>query len=414
MAVSFTVFVVRFFSFGLFFLACFGTSAMAGEDRFRFSGFGTLGASYHDTPGVVFRRDISQRNGAQSGVLSLRPDSMLGLQFDAHLTDRLDAMVQLISRESIDDAYVPQVSWAYLKYKLGSESSVRIGRMGLEFYLQGDSVEIGYANLMVRPQVIFYPRGFDGVDVENTFPLAGGALRIKAMTGWTHGKLVSGQGVFDTAGSPFLGALAEYQREGWTARLAGGGLKLCKDTSDPELDALRQGLAMAPMGTQILDVISMSNRRQSFVSASLAYDEGPLQAQASYNIIASPDWPDRRIFYANAGYRLERFTPYIGFSAMHMDRDTIATGIPDGLSPQTDRLNAAASIAQSMLKVNQDTWTAGLRYDLGNNLAIKAQVDLMRYIDPSSVIDSAQEMTPAGLREWKRATVYSLSVDFLF
>ncbi|MEW6693313.1 MAG: hypothetical protein AB1340_10835 [Pseudomonadota bacterium] len=395
-------------------LSALASSATAADDIVGLSGFGTLGAVYHDAQGVTFRRDISQDDGAQGGQLSLRPDSMLGVQFDAHLTDRLDTMVQLISRESIDNEYAPKPSWAYIKYKLDSDSSIRFGRLGLELYLQGDSIEIGYSNLMVRPQVIFHPRGFDGVDAETTIPLAGGAMRLKAMTGWTHGKLFAGQGTFDTNGSPFLGGLVEYARDGWTARLGAGSLKLQRETSDPELDTLRHALSLTPNGADILETLRMSNRRQDLVSFSLAHDDGPLQTQASYNVIASPAWPDRRIFYANVGYRLERLTPYLGFCTMRMDRNMIPTGIPDGLSPATDQLNAAASIAQSMLKVNQDTWTAGLRYDLGHQLALKAQVDFIRYIEPSNLIAPELDMTPAALREWKHATVYSLALDFVF
>ncbi|MEW6766270.1 MAG: hypothetical protein AB1344_10865 [Pseudomonadota bacterium] len=395
-------------------IAILATPAQAGDNLFHLSGFGTLGTVYHEEEGVMFRRDISQGDGAEAGRISLTPDSMLGVQFDAHLTERLEAMLQLISRESVDDTYAPQASWAYLKYKVSENSSMRFGRMGLEFYLQGDSVEIGYVNLMVRPQVIFYPRGFDGVDIETSFPLAGGAMRLKGMTGWTHGKIHQGQGDYDTVGSPFLGGLVEYTRGAWTGRLSAGGLKLQRETSDPELDALRQALATVPNGADILETISMSDRRQKFVSLALAYDDGPLQTQASYNVIASPAWPDRRMFYANAGYRLERFTPYVGYCRLRMDRDTIPTGIPDGLSPATDQLNAAASIAQSMLKVNQETWTAGMRYDLGANLALKAQVDFIRYIDPANLIDAGLDMTPAALREWKDATVYSLALDFVF
>ncbi|MEW6693315.1 MAG: hypothetical protein AB1340_10845 [Pseudomonadota bacterium] len=41
---------------------------------------------------MVYRRDASQKNGAESGQVSLRPDSMFGAQLDARLSERLEAV----------------------------------------------------------------------------------------------------------------------------------------------------------------------------------------------------------------------------------------------------------------------------------------------------------------------------------
>jgi len=391
-------------------LAADGTEA---DPVFSVSGFGTVGAIYHNAPGVRYRRDVAQGSGVGEQQLSFKPDSMLGVQFDTRPGQRLDATVQVVSRLTAEDNYQPELTMAYLKFRPQADTSVRLGRMMLETYLQGDAAEIGYANLLIRQPIIYYPRNFDGIDAETAYPLGAGVLRLKGAAGWTHGKLFSGGELYDTAGSGTLGGSVEYAWRGWTGRFHANRVTL-----DDELTALRPGaplpelLASAPNGARILDRLSMQDRALTLRSLALAYDSGPLQGLASYSTISSADWPTRHILYANMGYRFGRVTPYAAYASQRSARDLIATGLPVGAS--FDMLNQASAAAQGAILLNQRNLALGARYDVAHNMALKLQLEHIRYRDPESILDAALLASPVAGRGTHSLNLLSVALDFVF
>lgn len=377
-------------------------------------GYGTLGAVYHNASGVQYRRDISQGNGVAPGQLSFAQDSMLAVQGTAHLQADFDASVQLISRQDVYGRFVPEVAMAYAKYYDG-DTMVRLGRMTIETYMKGDSAEVGYANLLVRPPVIYYPRTFDGLDAENTLPLGEGLVRVKGTAGWTTGKLVNSTTPYDLGGSPGSGASVEYSRSGWTGRMAVFTLKLNR-----EVDALQPGgtfasvLPLMPNGTQIFNALTMKDRRVTDQSIALLYDSGSVQGGAGYSQLLSRNWPTTKTAYAYAGYNLGVLTPYVSYSQERTNRTLIATGIPNGLSAQTDVLNQTVAYAQSLLLINQSDFSLGMRYDFAKNMAFKFQLDRIRYQDPVSLLDASLVNSSVANRGYKSLTLISVALDFLF
>jgi hypothetical protein len=390
------------------------SAARAEENMFSLSGFGTLGVVHHNADGVEFRRDISEPSGAKAGDWSAAQDSMLGVQMTVRPSNRVEATVQLVSRHAIDVDFRPQLTWAYVKVKPSPELALRAGRLGIDMYLQGDSAEIGYANLLVRQPLIIYPRTFDGVDGEWTHPLAGGTLRLKGQFGNAVGKLSSGGDATDTSGSPGRFLLAEYARGSWTGRISKGRLTLKNELSTRDALALFDALALAPNGAAVKNAVSIKNRRIDYVSAALAYDDGPLQASAVAGSISSPNWSTLHAYSIQAGYRLGKLTPYAAYVLQRSGRDTVATGIPWGLSPATDALNQGAALSQAAVKVNQSDVAFGVRYDVSRNTALKFQVDRIRYQDPLSIIDPSLTTVPVEQRGFKRLNLLSVTLDFVF
>lgn len=388
--------------------------AAEGEDGVvAFSGFGTLGAVYHNADGVQFRRDIGQAGGADSGKLSFAQDSMLGVQVNVRPNEKFEAMAQVVSRLDVNNTFTPQLTWGYLKYK-GDDFSARVGRMALELYLQGDSAEIGYANLLVRQPIIFYPRTYDGVDIETTRLLGEGTLRLKGLVGVTRGKLVSAGDPYDTSGSRIWGALAEYSQGPWTGRVTAGRLTMKSELSGPQTDPLLAALSATPNGADIMGVVSMKNRPIDVRALALGYDSGPLQGVVSYSVLKSPHWQPQRLFFAHAGYRIGKVTPYAGYTAERMGRSFVPTGIPYGLSPATDQLNQAASWAQTGAMTNQTDFILGARYDFAKRMALKLQLDRIRYQDPASLQDASLLTAPAETLGYKGINVLSVTLDFAF
>lgn len=395
-------------------LVVWASAVRADEGNFRLSGFGTLGLVHHNTDGVQFRRDISEPDGAKAGEWSTAQDSMLGVQMTLQPSDRVEATVQMVSRHAIGVDFKPQVTWAYLKATLAEGLDLRAGRLGIDMYLQGDSAEIGYANLLVRQPLIIYPRTFDGLDAEWTHPLAGGTLRLKGQFGNAVGKLSSGGDATDTGGSPGRFLFAEYAWGSWTGRIAKGRLTLKNELSTRDALALFDALALAPNGAAVKNAVSIKNRRIDYVSAALAYDAGPLQVSALAGSISSPNWSTLRAYSIQAGYRLGKLTPYAAYVLQRSGRDTVATGLPWGLSPATDALNQGAAQAQANVKANQSDVAFGVRYDVSRNTALKLQFDRMRYQDPLSIVDPNLLTVPVDRRSYKSLNLLSVTLDFVF
>jgi hypothetical protein len=378
-------------------------------------GFGTLGAVYHSAPGVKYRRDISQStDGAGASQVSFAQDSMLAIQADAHTGSHFKSSLQVITRQNVYGNFAPEVSMAYLKYQAG-DSFLRLGRTNIEIYMQGDSAEIGYAHLPVRQPVIYYPRTIDGVDAEKTQPLGGGMIRLKGLAGWATGKLVGVPPVYDAAGSRCVGAIAEYSYGGWIGRFSFGEMTL-KNEIDSLLPggSLTTAITSMPNGAQFFNKFSMQDRTVRNKMLGVTYDAGSVQGSAGYAQLSSHDWEDESLFYAYAGYRIEQFTPYVSYSSGSSARNFVSTGIPDGLSTQTDMLNQAMATAQSNFLLNQSDVALGSRYDFAHYIALKLQADYIRYQDSYSIVDSSFSTSSAESRGYKTLLLYSVALDFVF
>lgn len=379
------------------------------------SGFGTVGALYNDSDGAAYSRDMSQPIGtAKAKRWSFKPDSMLGVQATARASDDLEATLQLVSRHSLGQSFKPQVAWAFLKYKPVEDVTLRAGRLGIDLYQQGDSAEIGFANLSVRQPIIFYPRAFDGADAEWTTPVGPGMLRLKGQMGLATGKMASGPEPYDAGGSRGKILVVEYAHRAWTARLSAGSIVMKNEFGDADTQALVSALPMAPNGAEILKTFAMKDRKVGYSALGLSYDDGPMKGMISYRIVTSPNVPDLKAFYALAGYRIGQLTPYASYANQRSERRLIPTGIPWGLSPATDALNQAAAVAQTAMWQNQSTTTVGLRYDTSRNTALKFQVDSIRYQDPWTIDDPALLTGDVAARAFKRMTLYSVALEFVF
>lgn len=382
---------------------------------FTLSGYGTLGAVYYDRPGVQYRRDMSQHIGTQSKEVSFLPDTMLAVQLTARPSDRLEAAVQMVSRNAVEHNYRPETNWAYVRSKPIEELALRAGRLGGDMFLQGDSSEIGFANLSIRQPLYFYPHIYDGVDAEVTQPLGPGLMRVKAMAGHLVGKLITtNQPVYNIDGSRVVGGMAEYSQAGWTARLSTGRIVYKHEFEEAGRQALVAALAYVPNRADILATATMENRSLHYYSADLSYDSGALRGCVSFVQTVSDHWQDQNQFNLKLGYRLGKFTPYAGYHKNWTNRSTLPTGIPWGLSPATDMLNVAMEGVQGAFKRNDSDTLVGVRYDATRNTAFKVQADLFRYQDSFEIYDPQQFATRFADRKWRTLPMLSAALEFVF
>ena len=398
-------------------VACllFSHAAMADSDaamapkRFELSGFGTLGVARTDTNDTQFIRDQTQQGGIDKSFSS-KLDSLIGLQAYFRASDSLELVTQAISRYGPQGDYRPEISWAFAKYNFNPNLSVRAGRMGTEFYLLADSRHVGYSYLTVRPSVDFFGllafHYVDGLDLTGIVPLGEGLLKGKVFAGYSHELAPIGSEFLNMHGNPMAGGYVDYQQGHWQWRATMAQMTFKHELPAP-VSTLRDGLYLTgvPSAVAAADAIGIKDKTSRFYSVGGVYDRGPLQVQAMLSELRheSATYQNSKAGYLLAGYRMGQVTPFVGYSWTKSKEKTLSTGLPP--NPLNDYL--AASLAR--VHTDQHTYTLGARWDFHRDMALKAQVDMIRGTPQSIFLYPSNTPNFDG-----KLNVFSLALDFVF
>lgn len=393
---------------GLLAIAMFAASGVQGADDERFEpvpaftlkGFGTAAATRSNDDNAEFVRDLSQPNGLK-GRWSGKVDSVLGIQADFRISDNTSAVVQGITRYRYDGSWRPELSWAFLRHEFSPDVTARVGRLGTEFYMLADSRLVGYSNLTIRPAPEYYGplvlSYFDGFDVSATTPLGAGLLRGKLFAGLAAEKTPFAEPLtWDLRDSPMVGGNIDYLVGAWQFRIGHAQIQFKNDQPINQM----AGFDLTGLAPELKIVNTTTN----FDSIGMVYDEGPLQVHGMLSRIGydSAVYEDTRAGYLVVGYRIGRFTPYVGLSRAKSKAAKLTTPLPPFLNQQ---------IRQIMAQTHSDqhTITLGTRWDFQQNLALKAQLDFVRGNDHSRF--PVRNANP----DWDgRMTVFSVALDFVF
>lgn len=105
-------------------------AAQADEPVFSVSGYGTLAWTQMSGDNAQYRVGTAEPNGAGHAG-SGETDSKLGVQIIARPTDKFSATLHLLSKKNVNNNFNPRVEWAYGKYDLTPDVSLRAGRLAL-------------------------------------------------------------------------------------------------------------------------------------------------------------------------------------------------------------------------------------------------------------------------------------------
>ena len=382
------------------------------EDQgFTLRGFGTLAATTQDSQGLEFRRNVGQSRGVASGDVALYTDSIAGLKLDLRLGSQTDIMTQAVTRMNADGNWSPKVTQAFLRYSRDESLVMRVGRFGYDIYLLAESRQVGYSYLTVRPSADFYGMvtndDIDGADISLTRRLGPGLVRGRLFGGRGSDQTVFADGSIFGGHSRVYGGTLDYLLRGFTARVA-----YLQATYDEQPDL--QQLAGALTGSGVPASVAIGEelygaQTSTGLQLGVAYDEGPLQAQLLYGHILSESisGPNIKAWYAQAGYRLGAWTPFLALAGSN-DRNGIRpTGLPD--IPELAPINGAVFVIQKNLRATQHTATVGVRWNLS------AKVDLKLQADFTSVHDSSYSFDRRTVANGDvDMTVVALAVDFVF
>jgi hypothetical protein len=394
-----------------------GTSSLAHSQelqtqRFTLRGFGTLAATTHDADDIEFRRNTGQGRALESNTLGLFTDSVAGAQVNVRAGDDLQAVLQGVTRMTVEGDFKPSVTQAFLRYSPDDSLVMRAGRFGIDIYLLAESRQVGYSYVPLRPSTEFYGLlandAVDGADVSYRLRVGSGLVRGRVFAGRGADEMAFADRTHLSVDSDILGACLDYLYGGWTARVAIGRWRYDSHPSIPELVA---GLRMtgAPQALAVADDLDQPTFQSQGIQLGVAYDDGPLQAQLLWGGIDSDPiyGPDTRSLYAFTGYRMRQWTPFASFSSSRDRAPMYTTGLPD--IPELAPMNDAVASMQSSVRTTQRTASIGFRYDVSAHVDLKFQLDRVKLTDTALVFD--RRVDPG--RD-AHMTIAAMAIDFVF
>ena len=394
------------------------TVAVAQDDETGLSaltlrGFGTVGLVRSTDGQAEVARDLLQPRGV-SNHWSGKIDSNLGVQLNYLASESVEAVIQAVSRYNYKGNYSPELTEALLKYDPSPYISLRMGRVGTDLFMHGDSRLIGYSQLAARPNIDYYSSlavtYLDGGDLQATFPLGEGLLRAKGYYGFLREMLPFDDEHLDLRGSRAIGGYLDYQQGGWQWRAGMAQISFKHSVPSPLSDVRSELIGSGVTSAQKTAAdLELQGTKARYYSMGVVYDRGPLLMQVmlgrlSYDSKAIQD-QDSAMFLA--GYRIGNLKPFIGYSRARSRASPVSSGLPDTGSHV--QINAALNDYLAESHVDQHTYSIGLRWDFRRDMALKLQADAIRG-KPDSIYTFRRESD-----HWDGKTnVFTLVLDFIF
>lgn len=443
-------------------VACAGAHAdySSPDGRFSLSGFGTLGYARSSTDDAFY--NYRGQGGGADTEGSFGTDSKVGVQGTYRVTPTLSGTVQVMSKLTPDGDYGPGIEWAFGKWQAAPALTIRAGRMGAPYFMLSDFREVNYAVTSVRPSMDVYSQvavtTFEGADATYQFNLGSAVINSSVWVGRSaapyaldlpQNRAPSNITINNIIG---LNVTAEFDN-GLSLRLghAQGKLTVSSDGSTAiavgaaSLGARLSAVPGNPFASTVQeymdvhDALTARGKDATFSGIGFSYDEdgwvasGELTRRRTKTYVA-----DTTGVSGLVGYRIGKFTPFVGASRLKTDKrhsSVAPQSLPSAYLSAVTALagaDAAARLASAAgsvyygsrfvmdtQKVDEKTVSLGVRWDARSNLALKAQFDrISKPSDAAGLFLAPLGKLVATNNAWvnnaQNVNVVSVSVDFLF
>lgn len=378
----------------------------------RWSGFGSMvmgkATNQESLPGgtsTTYKPDAGVPDSSSSvykDSWSMKPDTLMGLQVDVDMGDKLRATTQMISKGG--KSFDAEFEWLYLSYEFTPKLSMNFGRQRAPLYLYSDFQDVGYAYHWTRPPLEVYGEelfSYEGVS----------ALYVDSMGDWDYEIQVYG-GSSSNDDTP-LGDLHLEEWYGTVFVLSNDSLKfrVSAHTADAWVD-----------GDTGLSTLSTEDSPSAavFLSAGVFFDSGDffvgsevthMDADTVQSDVVGSTIDTRTAWMVTAGYRMGSFTPNITLSnrTVELSKD----GTVSLLTPAVGAVTASvlAEPHEGAEQISQ-TLDIGLRWDFHPQAAAKLNY-IMRKDDSDDILVNGDSVLP-GAGKTLEINVLSLGIDFIF
>jgi hypothetical protein len=391
----------------LLFLVAAGLAASASAadgPTISVSGFGTAALTATNTDDAEFIRP-NQASGAGNSPRSA-VDSNFGVQGTFKLNDTISFTAQGLARKNgSNDNVSAELAWAFVKFKVSDDISLRAGRFALPIYMISDFRNVGYANTMIRPPAEVYRQVnsnyVEGADVlyQHSFD----ETTITAQAAFANGETPSPGGSY-VKFKPVTSLHFVLENGPFTFRLGRADAKFSVVDNVPINGLLAQ---LTTLGFKdVVSLFDVTDIKGSFTSVGFMLDYQNFLVQTEY---AKRKTDSRLVMntssgYAMFGYRYGKFTPYYYYGKIVQDSPRTVAGMPT-TGPLAALTAAVNGVSKSAL---QSSHAIGLRWDFYKSAAFKVQVD---HIVP---IDGAGAFIKAKPGFTGPVNVYAAGIDFVF
>lgn len=389
-----------------------------------FSGFATIGVTSNSNDELIFRRDVTQKDGSRDGKPDWKSDSLLGLQWQTQWSYQLETTAQFVIKDRVENDLGNSLEWGFLRYRPLESLDLRIGRMGSDIFMLSDYRQVGYALPWVRPPHdtygLFSFHHFDGVDILKRIELGDSNLNLKAF----YGRLNQKYPLERYANSVYKlgfeggGGSISWERNEWKARYSYADVNVDNNNVKPLSDALASVAPIWPEAGDLSQSLVTRAKSLRFQQLGLIYDNNTWWTQAELSrLISEADViSGTRHFYISAGRRIDAFTLYAikGFIHSHnaVRHITAPATYPEPINSQ---LQSLANVTENTFnggRSDQQSATLGVRWDFASKKALKLQVEHFEIDKYGSALwlKAHQNAVPRD----EIANVLSLSLDVLF
>jgi hypothetical protein len=364
--------------------ACVTSAKAAGMDQpmFTFGGFGSLGVSYSSMRLGDYVLDGGVPSGpGLSGAWSATNDTRIAGHVAAQFTPKLSAVLQVDSEFHSGNSYRPEVEFANVKYAFTPDASIRAGRLSLPTFLESENRDIGYTYAWIHPPMEVYRQEptthTDGVDADYRIQIGEVGNSIKAIFGSS--------------------TIESNDYHVTSDELSSKNLWGIYDTVESGPTIIHAGYQQRETDSEYLLTGDSGDVKESDLSFGVQYDPGDWFAMSEW--IQHKSTYKTSAMYVSAGYRVNKFTPYLIYA-----QSNPGTFLP-GFPPPTPETILLANRAQS-------TASLGARWDFMRNTDFKFQYDQVRLSDTSN---GYLANVPTGVDlSGQTFHVISAVVDFVF
>jgi hypothetical protein len=331
----------------------------------------------------------------------------VGLQVSATVNPKIDVTAQLLARAKQDNSDL-FVDWAFATYRATDWLSVRGGKLKFPTFLISDYFEVGYAYPWIRPPEEVYSSNpistITGVDLLGNVSLGPVNLLVQPFYGTSHGaqglvpqEVVDFTDGFTTPGSIPQGTVIFTDFD--ASPLVGLNVQLSTDVVTAHIQHLQTFVTAPSFPGAVEDKVTFSTVGATMdwfnVVVYAEYFEREIEGFSNFA------FPNTKGYYTTLGYRIGKFLPHITYADL---------GENGGPTPFP-----VVGLTGGGVPPIQTSITAGLRYELGNNAALKFEA---KKIEPESAVPGNLGAPARGLLIGPPpdgdVIIYSLALDAIF
>lgn len=321
-------------------------------------------------------------------------ETILGLQVEAQLGEKIDIVTQIVGDRYLDDFSV-NVDWAFVKFNINDYVDLRMGKLGLPAFLYSDYLNVRYAYTWARVPSEAYEMmplsAFTGIDLLVRIPVGDYTLNLQPYYG--NASLTSPfgfAGEVTTTLNEMLGLVVAFELDSQTFRVSyfEGEVSMEDPAFIVNLDSYLGAIVPGSDITSVPISGIINNMSLSFYSVSYMLNLGGFEFITEWSERNTPNnlISSFQANFVSFAYQLGDYKPYVVFALL-------------------DTRNQASRPQE------QDSITVGVRIEMSGSIAMKIEFQNAN-IDTDNPANQGLFALSSGLGGEELDGVNLLSVGF--